>query len=67
MWKWRKAVAVTAPTALLAVWMLPPAGAQLLGDLPSTPEPAAMVLVGVFLIGMASAIRRGTPGSPVKG
>ena len=67
MWNWRKAVAVSAPTALLAVWMLSPSGSRLLADLPAAPEPAAMVLVGVLLISMASAIRRGSPGKPIKG
>jgi hypothetical protein len=66
MWKWRKALAVTAPTVLLAAWMVPPTAEGLLVDLPAAPEPAVMLLAGIFLIGTAAAIRRTHPASPLK-
>jgi hypothetical protein len=61
MWKWRKALAVTAPTVLLAAWMVPATAEGFLVELPATPEPAVMLLAGIFLNSAAAAIRRATP------
>lgn len=61
MWKSTKALAMTAPTSLLAAWMVPPPAAEILGELPAAPEPVVIMLVGTGLISMAWAIRRATP------
>jgi MYXO-CTERM domain-containing protein len=58
MWKYGKALAVAAPTALMAVWMVPTSSAALPVEVPATPEPAAMMLAGLGLLAAASALRR---------
>lgn len=65
MWKWRKALAVTAATVVVAAWTVPPSTGGLLVNLPATPDSAVTLLAGIFLISMAAAIRRATATKPL--